>query len=829
MPYTLTDDDKRKLALTLLGEAEGAGTRGMTVVANVIKNRAESGSGLWPDDPVSVALQSGQFSTWNDASNGGNQAAVQARVAADPTYYNRALDIVEQVFVDGTAADNTGGSFYYHNADITPYWADNVQTAYGTERVGPFTVYPTHPVPPMNIPEVGSELDTSPENVALPRPRPTPPTTALAIAKFGAGPLTMSAPLAPPEPLTPLPIPPLTVIDSRATASSRDFGPVGATPHLDANGNVTLQGIIDEKVLAEAQRQAEKGLDGYLFGDIVSRETSPPASGAPPRYTLDWAPPPGMVEKGNLDLDNRPIHFFNDGTYGSELSFSIGTDKGETLIPQIVNGKLLTRDEAIRHYQQTGENLGTFNSPEAADAYAQRVHERDQGLADMPVPRTFPLATTFGGRLPADAMNGVDRLRADGKPLNLAGLTPNWRQDSLGAPLDEQVSALLAPQRAVSAGAATLAGDGQTAAGAPSPSISGGLSTRTVHTIPIGPDGNPAVPINRETGTPIYYSPLWDSGFGSEPVVVPDAPAPAPLVSGLLRGERSTWAPIIPPTVAMPIKAETVTMHRTGAPSATDQAGTVAMPPGARPAVADQLVGRAVSETKKTKAPSWMGDDVGPGLPPSSSLDWAHSDNVGSGPSAAGLRELQQASLNSGMTGRSIAPQPLSVANAPTYSTITTAAERTITVLNPAYTTYLAMSQAASASADAQDARMIRDAALMGGSASAPPAAPPGPPPPKYITKTVVVHSTVKVRRSGGYAPMPEPAPKPETVKIATGKELPVGAKFTQVTNGKTYTYEVQKDGSIKNNTTGHVSSPATDGSAGYRLDPAGSGRLVPA
>lgn len=86
--------------------------------------------------------------------------------------------------------------------------------------------------------------------------------------------------------------------------------------------------------------------------------------------------PFGMVRAGNIDLNNRPILRNLDGTISTERSFSRGTDQGEVLVPQIVNGRDLGEDDAWQHYLRSRENMGTFSSPEYADAYAQEVHNR---------------------------------------------------------------------------------------------------------------------------------------------------------------------------------------------------------------------------------------------------------------------------------------------------------------------------------------------------------------------------------------------------------------------------------------------------------------------
>lgn len=83
----------------------------------------------------------------------------------------------------------------------------------------------------------------------------------------------------------------------------------------------------------------------------------------------------GMVERGNLDPWHRPILKNSDGTYSTTLSFSIGTDKGETIIPQVINGVKLTKAEAIAEYKKTGKNFGSFRDIASANDYAQRLHD----------------------------------------------------------------------------------------------------------------------------------------------------------------------------------------------------------------------------------------------------------------------------------------------------------------------------------------------------------------------------------------------------------------------------------------------------------------------
>lgn len=85
---------------------------------------------------------------------------------------------------------------------------------------------------------------------------------------------------------------------------------------------------------------------------------------------------PTPLVPGNIDLKHRPVVHNRDGTISTVRSISIGTDQGEVLIPTVVGDRVVSNDEAIRHYQQTGEHLGMFRSPAEADAYAEWLHEQ---------------------------------------------------------------------------------------------------------------------------------------------------------------------------------------------------------------------------------------------------------------------------------------------------------------------------------------------------------------------------------------------------------------------------------------------------------------------
>lgn len=110
---------------------------------------------------------------------------------------------------------------------------------------------------------------------------------------------------------------------------------------------------------------------------------APAVPANPPRFLGPVGPVQGMSQMGNIDLANRPNVQNPDGTHSSVRTITAGFGDKTYLLPTVVNGKIVSNDEAIQHYKDTGEQMGGFDNEDAAENYDKNLH-RAEGMNAAP-------------------------------------------------------------------------------------------------------------------------------------------------------------------------------------------------------------------------------------------------------------------------------------------------------------------------------------------------------------------------------------------------------------------------------------------------------------
>lgn len=160
------------------------------------------------------------------------------------------------------------------------------------------------------------------------------------------------------------------------------------TTGQEAGGVLNKQDFIRQAQSAAQQRrqaQEQKASQSERSGfDRTATPASIAGLGAPAptsqrqkeRYNQEI----GQYGAGNIDLYNRPQYRNADGSISTVDSTSFNIQGKEVLLPSVwmKDGKAYRSsdgDEILQHFYDTGEFLGVFDTVDAANSYAEKLHD----------------------------------------------------------------------------------------------------------------------------------------------------------------------------------------------------------------------------------------------------------------------------------------------------------------------------------------------------------------------------------------------------------------------------------------------------------------------
>jgi spore germination cell wall hydrolase CwlJ-like protein len=173
---SLSPTDRDWIIRTVAGEAD-PNAAGQTAVANVIRNRLESGK--WGNTGQAVVLAPGQFSMWNDKTGyaGGAGANKGGNLSPDSSQYQNIGSIVDNVFSGQTPDPTKGALNYYAPGGMK----DGKAPAWAAEMTNPITI---------GAQVYGTAPSTGPARPVTPTPStayPTPPGTTINSTPVASG------------------------------------------------------------------------------------------------------------------------------------------------------------------------------------------------------------------------------------------------------------------------------------------------------------------------------------------------------------------------------------------------------------------------------------------------------------------------------------------------------------------------------------------------------------------------------------------------------------------------------------------------------------------
>ena len=112
--------------------------------------------------------------------------------------------------------------------------------------------------------------------------------------------------------------------------------------------------------------------------DTTDLSASPTPEEEGNQHTISGEDIPTPVVEGTIDINNRDVVVNDDGSISTERSMSFyDEDTGyEVLVPTVIDGEVVSEQEAKDHYYATGEHLGMFKTPEDATKYAIALSNR---------------------------------------------------------------------------------------------------------------------------------------------------------------------------------------------------------------------------------------------------------------------------------------------------------------------------------------------------------------------------------------------------------------------------------------------------------------------
>ena len=171
---------------------------------------------------------------------------------------------------------------------------------------------------------------------------------------------------------------PLTQVAQADTGVVNDAGPQGAVPKEEV-----VPGKPDEmlKKILKEHGDFNWVMPKHPLPDTPENRAAFAAENERLLRKLAKENPDMVAQAGTLDPARQPAVQDAHGNISTVRTIGINDNGREVNIPTVPleGGRIMSNDEAVQRYRDTGNHLGKYDTPEAAGAAAEALHQREAG------------------------------------------------------------------------------------------------------------------------------------------------------------------------------------------------------------------------------------------------------------------------------------------------------------------------------------------------------------------------------------------------------------------------------------------------------------------
>lgn len=148
---------------------------------------------------------------------------------------------------------------------------------------------------------------------------------------------------------------------------------------------------------------------------------------------------PTMLVEPTAELWDREQVLNANGTYSTSVSITIGIEyngqEALVVIPTCYDGAIHTEEEAIQHFEETGEHFGIFSNsdPDAVEIYSEQLHNSQaEYIANSGLPiiiglhnKNFTIIVTDSGQYKLNSNNSIEINSASSIDINSPNINLN--------------------------------------------------------------------------------------------------------------------------------------------------------------------------------------------------------------------------------------------------------------------------------------------------------------------------------------------------------------------------------------------------------------------